>query len=80
MSTIQIITLDENGRATVDELGAKKIALPMVGDVLSDRIFMRPDWPQLGMPEFDEQLHQWHTTHNAHLFPQTCKGTDDGNH
>jgi len=64
MSNIQVITLDEHGRATVEELVAKKIALPVVGDVRSDRIVMRPDVPRLGTPEFDEWLRAWHATHS----------------
>lgn len=32
--------------------------------LLDGAIQMRPDWPALGTPEFDEKLRTWHERHN----------------
>jgi hypothetical protein len=62
---IKIIIIDERGRVTADEQTTDKITLPIVGDVLADRVTMRPDWPALNDPCFDTKLRAWHAANNS---------------
>ena len=32
--------------------------------VVGDQIFLRPDWPPIGSPDFAERLRAWHAEHN----------------
>ncbi len=41
------------------------IELPVVGDVIADRIYLRPDWPPIGSPDFAAKLRAWHAAHNG---------------
>ncbi len=65
--TVQIITI-ENGAARVEEVAEEDaLQLPIVNGVISDRIYIRPDWPPIGDPAFAEKLRAWSTAHNAPL-------------
>ena len=61
---IQVITI-ENGVARVEEVAEEDaLQLPTVNGVISDRIYIRPDWPPIGDPAFAEKLRAWSTAHN----------------
>lgn len=64
---IKIITLDEQGRVTADEQPAAKITLPIVGDVLADRIYLNAGLPALGTAALDAWLSAWHAQHNPQV-------------
>lgn len=60
---IEIVTIDEHGNASYT-IPYSELVLPIAHGAIADHIFMRPDIPQLGTPEFDAWLRAWHAAHN----------------
>ncbi len=39
-------------------------ALPLFPPAETDLIYIRPDWPPIGSPDFAARLRAWHAEHN----------------
>lgn len=65
--TIQIITIDEeNGLIDRQEIQPSDLQQETMSlfDCIPDTIYIRPDWPPLGSPDFATMLRAWHAAHN----------------
>lgn len=63
---IEIITIDDHGQPIAAYVPSFQITLPVTAaGEIADRIYIRPDCPPLGSPEFDAKLRAWHAKQNG---------------
>jgi len=60
---------DERGLLDRFEFDPRSIpdGLPLYEPESGDLIYIRPDWPPIGSPDFADRLREWHAQHNGDM-------------
>ena len=65
---IQLIIIDEHGNAieqrVIKSTRNPRPARALFNKTVSEQIYIRPDWPPIGSPDFAVRLREWHAQHN----------------